>query len=164
MHVFPQSHDELAEAIGRALVAREARLAVAETTAGGLIAARLLSVPGASGWFDRGYVVYSAAARIQALGLDPGTLREHGAVSVQAVVAMAEAVRDTAGVTYGLAESGIAGPQGSRRSPRPVGSAVIALATPSGARFEEHVFAGARVDIMAQIAQRALEFTHDALR
>src|SRR5690242_221858 len=121
-------HDTLAHAAGEALAAVGARVAVAETTAGGLIAARLLSVPGASAWFDRGVVAYGGGSKQELTGVDPAILREFGAVSVEAVRAMAEGIRDQAGVQYGVAESGIAGPLGSRRSPKPVGSVVIAVA------------------------------------
>jgi PncC family amidohydrolase len=155
--------DELATNIGEALVARAGRVAIAETTAGGLISARLLSVPGASRWFERGVVAYSGPAKIDGLGVDREVLREHGAVSPQAVSAMAESLRERAGVAYAVAESGIAGPQGSRRSPKPVGSCVIAVAGPGGTVAEEHVFEGTRVEVMGQIAERALEMLREAL-
>lgn len=154
---FIAESDELAAAIGEALLGRGAKVAVAETTAGGLISARLLSVPGASGWFERGVVAYSGPAKIDGLGVDREVLREYGAVSKEAVAAMAESMRRLADVEYGVAESGIAGPQGSRRSPKPVGSAVLAVAGPEGTVAEEHVFAGTRVQVMGQIAQRVLE-------
>lgn len=163
MDTYPLAHDELAAAIGEALVAREAKVAVAETTAGGLISARMLSVAGASRWFDRGFVVYTGRAKVDNLGVDAGLLREHGSVSVAAVEAMAEAARATAGTAYGLAESGMAGPQDGRRSAKPVGSAVIAVATPTGTRSEERVFPGSRTEVMTQIAQRALELLHESL-
>lgn len=155
--------DRLATAIGEMLVACEERVAIAETTAGGLISARLLSVPGASRWFERGVVAYSGPAKIDGLGVDREVLREHGAVSPQAVAAMAESLRSLADVAYAVAESGIAGPQGSRRSPKPVGSCVIAVAGPKGTTAEEHVFAGTRVQVMGQIAERALEMLGEAL-
>lgn len=163
MQTYPLEHDDLAHAIGEALVAREAKVAVAETTAGGLISARMLSVPGASRWFDRGFVVYTGRAKVDNLGVDADILREHGSVSVPAVEAMAKAARTTAGAAYAVAESGMAGPQVGRRSVKPVGSVVIAVATPSGTRSEEHVFSGTRVQVMTQIAQRALELLRESI-
>lgn len=156
-------HDDLCEAIGQALLARDARVAVAETTAGGLISARLLSVPGASSWFDRGVVAYSGHAKIDGLGLDRDMLRDFGAVSPEAVSAMARNLREITGVGFAVAESGIAGPLGSRRSPKPVGSVVIAVVGPGGTIVEEHLFPGSRVEIMARIAQRALEMLHEQI-
>ena len=161
--MYPADNDPLAATIGDALLARGARVAVAETTAGGLISARLLSVPGASSWFDRGVVAYSGHAKIDGLGLDRDMLRDFGAVSPEAVSAMAENLKEFAGVDFAVAESGIAGPQGSRRSPKPVGSVVIAVAGGEGTTVEEHVFPGTRVDVMARIAQRALEMLREAL-
>ena len=149
--------DTLARSIGEALIARGARVAVAETTAGGLVSARLLSVPGASAWFERGVVAYSGAAKQQATGADLDVLRTYGAVSDEAVAAMAEGLRTLAGVEYAVAESGIAGPIGGRRSPKPVGTVVIALATSRGTILEHYVVPGSRVVVMWGIAQRALE-------
>jgi PncC family amidohydrolase len=150
-------NDDLAAAIGEALVARGARLAVAESTAGGLISARLLSVAGASRWFERGVVAYSGPSKRDYLGIDVEIIREHGAVSVEAVSASAVGFRAVTGADYAIAESGIAGPQGSRRSPKPVGFVVIAVAGPEKTIVEECTFPGNRAQVMEQIAQRSLE-------
>ncbi len=72
-------------------------------------------------------------------------------------------MRARAGVEYALAESGIAGPQDGRRSSKAAGTAVIGLATPEGTRVEEHAFAGSRAEIMAQIAERALQMLRAAV-
>jgi PncC family amidohydrolase len=155
--------DSLAAGIGEALVARGEKVAVSETTAGGLISARMLSVPGASRWFESGIVPYSSPTKFEALGMDREVAREHGAVSPQWVTATAEAMRRMTGAAWAVAESGIAGPQGSRRSPKPVGSVVIAVVGPGGARAEEHVFPGSRVQVMGQIAERALAMLNEYL-
>ncbi|GAB4328147.1 MAG: nicotinamide-nucleotide amidase [Dehalococcoidia bacterium] len=154
-------HDELAASIGEVLAGHGWRLALAESTAGGLISARLLSVAGASRWFDRGIVAYSAAAKRQALDLDADVLLTHGAVSVETVSLTAEGLRRSAGVDFAVAESGIAGPQGSRRSPKPVGTVVIGVAGPERTRCEERHFEGSRVQIMGQIAEAALQMLAD---
>jgi len=154
---FLLENDELAERIGEALVARNAKLAVAESTAGGLISARLLSVSGASRWFERGVVAYSGAPKRDYLGISLEVLREHGAVSLEAVSASAGGFREVTGVDYAVAESGIAGPQSSRRSPKPVGFVVIAVAGPEGTDARECQFEGTRVQVMEQIAQQSLE-------
>lgn len=149
-------HDDLAAAVGEALAESGWRLALAESTAGGLISARLLSVAGASRWFDRGIIAYSGAAKRQALDLEPEFLLTHGAVSEETVSVTAERLRRHAAVDFVVAESGIAGPQGSRRSPKPVGTVVIAVAGPGRTRCEERRFDGTRVQIMGQIAEAAL--------
>ncbi len=155
--------DPLASAIGEALVARGAKVAVSETTAGGLISARMLSVAGASRWFESAIVPYSSPAKFEAMGMDREMAREFGAVSPQWVSATAEAVRRMTGVAFGVAESGIAGPAGSRRSTKPVGSVAIAVVGPDGAWAEEHVFPGTRVQVMEQITERALQMLKEML-
>lgn len=161
---FPLEQDALAAEIGELLVARGEKVAVSETTAGGLISVRMLSVPGASRWYDGGIIPYAGAHRWTQLGLDVDIARQHGAVSAPWVAATAEGLRGALGCAWALAESGIAGPQGSRRSPKPVGSVVIALAGPGGTVTEEHVFPGSRVEVMAQIAERALQLLRGALQ
>lgn len=163
MGTFPLEHDELAARVGDLLAVRGQKVAVSETTAGGLISVRMLSVAGASRWYDGGLVPYAGAHRWEQLGLDPEIARQYGAVSPQWVIATAEGLRRALGCDWALAESGIAGPQGSRRSPKPVGSVVIALAGPAGTRCEEHLFPGSRVEVMEQIAERALQLLAESL-
>lgn len=121
----------LAEALAARLRARGETLAVAETAAGGLIAATLLSIPGASAWFLGGCVAYSSRAKSAWLGLAAGSpvLRE-GAVSEPAAQAMAAAIREALGATWALAEASIAGPQTGRRSSKPAGMAWLAVDGP----------------------------------
>ncbi len=161
--MYPQPSDPLATAIGDMFLARGARVAVAETSAGGLIALRLLSVPGASAWFERGIIAYSRAAKLDVSSDLEAILDTHGAVSPEFVAALAEQLRARTGADYVVTESGIAGPPGARRSPKPIGSAVICIATPTATHIEEHVFPGSRVEVMTEIAQRALEALHKQL-
>ena len=161
---FPLEEDTLANEIGELLMARGEKVAVSETTAGGLISARMLSVPGASRWFDAGLVPYSSPTKWEVLGMDRELAREYGAVSPQWTSATAEAIRRATGVAWGVAESGIAGPQGSRRSPKPVGSVAMAVAGPNGTTAEEHIFPGSRAEVMVQISERALELLRDTLK
>jgi PncC family amidohydrolase len=158
-----RDEDPVAARVAAALRSRGWRLAVAETTAGGLISARLLSVPGASAWFDRGVVCYSAAAKMAATGVPAAVLEEHGAVSEAAVTAMAQGLRALSGADVALAESGIAGPLNGRRSTKPVGAVVIAIAGPGGMVVRDAVFPGSRIEVMAQIAGRALELLAETL-
>ena len=157
-----QEHDPLAARVGDLLLAKGARVAVAESTAGGLISARLISVPGASKWFERGLVAYSMTSKPDALGVELEFLREHGAVSPVAVAAIAEAVRERAGVDYVIAESGMAGPIAGR-SAKPIGGVAFALAGPDGTVSEEARFEGTRVAIMERIAEHALALLARAL-
>jgi PncC family amidohydrolase len=161
---FPLEYDELATEVGELLMARQEKVCASETTAGGLISARMLSVPGASRWFESGLVPYSSPTKWEGLAMDREIAREHGAVSPQWTTATAEAMSRLTSAAWAVAESGIAGPQGSRRSPKPVGSVAIAVHGPNGSVAEEHVFPGSRAEVMIQISQRTLEMLRDALK
>jgi PncC family amidohydrolase len=148
--------------LGRLLTAQSWTLSVAETTAGGLICARIVGVPGSSGYFHYGVVAYSKQSKTEILGIDKALLEANGAVSEEAAVALAGSVREMAGTTFGLAETGIAGPIRGR-SPKPVGTACIALVSGDMARSESVRFEGDREAIRAQITERALCLATDAL-
>ena len=108
--------DEITGRIATLLIANGATVAVAETSAGGMISGALLGVPGASAWFGGGVIPYTAQVREAWLGLGADAFGQDGAVSAAAAVRLAEAVRAVSGTTWGLAETGIAGPQSGRRS------------------------------------------------
>ena len=109
-----------------ALRRRGLTVAVAESSAGGLIGHLLTEVPGSSAVFPGGVVAYHNRLK-QALGVPQATLTTHGAVSAETAEAMAQAVRTWAGADLGLAETGIAGPTGGSAE-RPAGLFYIALA------------------------------------
>lgn len=157
--------ESVEERLGRLLAERGWTLSVAETTAGGLICARIVGVPGSSAWFERGVVAYSTKSKIQWLGVPDSLLDRHGTVSEEAAAAMAEAVSKVSGSTLGLAETGIAGPIRGR-SPKPPGTAYIALWTPEGVKCERFAFEGGRRRIRERIAEQALvtaaNFVRDA--
>jgi PncC family amidohydrolase len=112
---------------------------------------RLVRLAGSSAYFDRSIVAYSKEAKIQSLGVEPAVLERNGAVSVEAVTAMAVGLRRLSHADVVLAETGIAGPiQG--RSPKPLGTTCFALLTPAGNFTEEVRFAGDRQAIQEQIA------------
>ncbi|GIW06180.1 MAG: damage-inducible protein [Dehalococcoidia bacterium] len=115
--------------VGRALLRRGETVAVVETSAGGLIVATLLGIPGASAWVRGGIVPYSPAARRALLGLDE--LGPGGAVSEEAALRLAEATRQILDADWAIAESGIAGPQTGRRSAKPAGLTCLAVVGPT---------------------------------
>lgn len=147
--------DPLEVRLGRLLVGRGWTISVAETTAGGLICARIVSVPGSSTYLERGVVAYSRASKVELLGLAEDALDTYGAVSEETAVALAQGVRQVSGTTLGLAETGIAGPIRGR-SPKPIGSACIALAGSESSQCVSFVFSGDRHHIREQIAEQAL--------
>lgn len=115
----------LAERVGEALQARNLTLATAESCTGGLIAAAITAIPGSSAWFERGFVTYSNQAKREMLGVHPGTLDMHGAVSEAVVKEMAEGAISASEATVSVAVSGVAGPGGGSAA-KPVGLVCLA--------------------------------------
>ncbi|MDP6775814.1 MAG: CinA family protein [Candidatus Latescibacteria bacterium] len=148
--------EALEERLGRLLRDRGWSIAVAETTTGGIVSSRIVGVPGSSEYFEMGIVAYSTSSKIEVLGITDEQLEEHGAVSEETALSLAEGARRVSGATVGLAETGIAGPIRGQ-SPKPIGSACLAVCGPPGNRSESCVFAGDRQEIRDQIAARVLE-------
>ena len=129
----------LESAVGRLLGQRGLTIATAESCTGGLLAKRLTDVPGSSGYFLRGFVTYSNQAKVESLGVDPGLIERHGAVSAEVVEAMARGCRERSGTDFALATSGVAGPSGGTAA-KPVGLVHIGLADSAGCRAERFKF------------------------
>jgi nicotinamide-nucleotide amidase len=118
---------EHAERVGVLLVRRGETVAVAESSAGGLIAAALLAVPGASRFFLGGAVVYTVAARQALLGISAEDMQGLRSSSEPYARLLAARVRAKLGATWGLAETGAAGPEGNRYGDPP-GHSCLAIA------------------------------------
>jgi nicotinamide-nucleotide amidase len=118
---------ELARQLGRLLKSKEKKIATAESCTGGWIAQIMTEVPGSSAWFDRGFVTYSNAAKIQMLGVKPETLDKFGAVSAQTATEMANGALARSDADCAIAVTGIAGPDGGTAD-KPVGTVFIAWA------------------------------------
>ena len=156
------------ERLGEALVAGDQTIATAESCTGGLVGSLLTDVPGSSDYFDRAYVTYTYEAKLE-LGVSRESLDEHGAVSDVVVEQMARAARDRAGVTWGVATTGIAGPTGGTTE-KPVGTVYLGVAfagdwgtQESYTRVEHREFDGDRLEIKEQIARTALELVEEEL-
>jgi nicotinamide-nucleotide amidase len=144
--------------VGRLLSAQKATLAVAESCTGGLIANWLTDVPGSSGYFLLSAVTYANGAKIDVLGVSADTIATHGAVHEQTVREMADGVRRISGATYGIATSGIAGPDGGTPE-KPVGTVCIGLSGPDGTeahRFQ-FTYGGRRLMYKQIFAMKALD-------
>lgn len=109
-------------------------VATAESCTAGLIAGAITTPAGASAIFDRAFVTYSNAAKVEMLDVSPDTLADQGAVSEAVARQMAEGARARAGVSLAIAVTGIAGPGGSEHKPE--GRVCFALAGPSGVSSE----------------------------
>ena len=116
-------------------------IAVAESCTGGMIASSLVDVPGVSGCFSQGYVTYSNQAKEKNLGVSHHTLTRFGAVSQETAMEMSTGVRARANATFGLATTGIAGPDGGTAD-KPVGLVYISCAGPQQVCTEKHIFSG----------------------
>lgn len=142
--------------LGTRLQRRAQWLAVAESCTGGLIAAQITDIPGASGWFDRGVVSYSNRAKTELLGVPEALIAAHGAVSGEVAKAMAAGLRDRAAVDWTVAVTGVAGPGGGTPD-KPVGTVWIGWAGPGGQVDAEHcLFGGDRASVRRQTVEKAL--------
>ena len=137
---------------------------MAETAAGGLISSSLTAVPGASAWFLGGVVPYAALAKARWLDLSVDRLTGAGTVSEAAAQRMAAAARAALGATWGLAETGIAGPQTGRRSTKPAGLVSIAVDGPHAESRERLTGLPGRVENQAAFTRFALELLLESLR
>lgn len=155
--LYGRGSQTLEEVVGRLLTEKKHTLALAESCTGGLIANLLTNVPGSSDYFDRGVVSYSNEAKISLLDVSPNIIEQHGAVSAETAIAMAEGVRWVAQTSYGLAVTGIAGPSGGTPT-KPVGLVYLALACDRAeTQWKRCQFSGDRLLIKKRTAQTALE-------
>ena len=111
---------QLAQALGEKLRARGWMLATAESCSGGWVGQLVTAIPGSSHWYERGFITYANAAKIEMLGVPPETLAAHGAVSEETAMAMAAGALRHSHAQATLAISGIAGPGGGTPQ-KPVG-------------------------------------------
>jgi nicotinamide-nucleotide amidase len=161
--------DQLEAVLGDRLSEREETVAVVESLTGGLVCSRLTDIPGSSDYFDRGVVTYSNEAKQEGLAVSREALDAHGAVSEPVAAEMARGVRDTAGTTWGVSTTGVAGPTGGTDE-KPVGLVYVgvAYAGPWGSEssfvtVDRHVFDGDRRAVKTASATAALEALHDAI-
>ena len=141
--------------VGDLLRERRLTIAVAESCTGGLLASRLTDVPGSSDYVERGAVCYSNRAKVEWLGVSDLLIAEHGAVSEAVAQAMAAGIRARAGVSVGVAVTGVAGPGGGTPQ-KPVGTVAIAAEAGDDRRVRTFNFIGGREMVKFQATQAAL--------
>ena len=130
-YVYGYDEETLETALGKLLKNAGKTIALAESCSGGYVSHLITTVPGSSAYFQGAVVPYHNAYKERILGVKSETLNSHGAVSEATVAEMAEGVRDLFNADYGLASSGIAGPDGGTPD-KPVGTVWIACAGPEG--------------------------------
>jgi nicotinamide-nucleotide amidase len=123
----------------KALTARGLTVATAESCTGGLIAGALTAISGSSEVVYGGFVTYANEAKISQIGVPYALLKQHGAVSEQVAIAMAEGALGTAGTHLAIAVTGIAGPNGGTAD-KPVGLVHFALASDDETKHVRKVF------------------------
>ncbi|MFN3656463.1 MAG: CinA family protein [Pseudolabrys sp.] len=152
----------LAERIAAQLIARKETIAVAESSSGGLIAAALLAVPGASAYFLGGAVVYTRTARAALLGIGDAEMAGLRPSTEPYSLLIANRMRERHGATWGLGETGATGPTGNRYGD-PAGHTCIALAGPRELATTLRTGSADRRANMDAFAARALELFTEAL-
>lgn len=153
----------LGRAAGELLKARGHTLAVAESSAGGLINAALVAVPGASAYYLGGMVVYTPVGRLQIAGIAKEQMQGMRSASEPYAQLMAKTVREKLGATWGLAETGASGPSGNRYGDRP-GHACVAVSGPVEAVITLETGSADREANMWAFADRALKLLEECVR
>lgn len=149
--------------MARLLTQRRETLAVAESSAGGLINAALVAVPGASAYYLGGAVIYTAASREGLLGLRPADIEGLRSATEPMARLLARRVREKLGAAWGLAETGAAGPAGNRYGD-PAGHACIAVHGTLERSLTVATGSADREANMQAFAIRALQLLESSLR
>jgi PncC family amidohydrolase len=161
--VIPGASSGLAAAVAALLRQRGQTLAVAESSAGGLINAALVAVPGASAYYLGGAIIYTPKGRAGLLGLTREDVGEVRSATEAFALLLARRVRANLGATWGLGETGASGPTGNRYGDAP-GHACIAVAGPMEAAITIETGSAEREANMALFTRTALEFLQNAIR
>lgn len=159
--MFDRETVDLATSVLAACRAKGWRVATAESCTGGLVAAALTAIPGASDMVERGFVTYSNKSKIELLGVPEAMLAAVGAVSSEVALAMAAGAVSRAGVDLAISVTGIAGP-GGRSAEKPAGLIYLGLATRDACRSERYIFPGDRDAVRRAAVVRALELLKGA--
>ena len=159
--VFGRDEDSLSAVVVRALQQAGATVAVAESLTAGLVGGALTEVPGSSAVFRGGVQVYATDLKTTLAGVPDRVLAEHGAVSPQTAQALAEGVRDRLGATYGLALTGVAGPDAQEG--HPPGTLHVAVAGPYGVQVRSVRLPGDRQRVRLLAVNAGLDLLRRAL-
>jgi nicotinamide-nucleotide amidase len=161
-YLFVRDERSVQELVLERCRAARLTLGTAESCTGGLAAGRLTSIPGSSDVFRGGIVAYDNGVKETLLGVSPGVLESHGAVSAEAAAAMAEGARERLGVDVAVAVTGIAGPGGGTPE-KPVGLVFVHAAGPTGERALRLEIPGEREWVRARSTVTALHLVRRLL-
>ncbi|MCG6200545.1 CinA family protein [Psychromonas antarctica] len=147
---------ELAQVLGEKLTQAELVVATAESCTGGGVAYAITEISGSSLWFDRSFVTYSNAAKIEMIDVAASIIKEFGAVSEQVAEQMAIGAVKNSDADIAVAISGIAGPEGGTID-KPVGTVCISWYNAhSHSKTASYLFVGDRSDVRTQAIRLAL--------
>ena len=145
------------------LTKKQYEITTAESCTGGLVAATIVNVSGASEVFQAGFVTYANEAKEKELGVKSETLQTYGAVSEKTAKEMAIGCAAHAKAQVGISTTGIAGPGGGTAE-KPVGLVYIGCAVRSNVYVEKNVFSGDRQQVRRQAADRAIGFALECIK
>ncbi len=154
--IYGYGDDTIAEVVGRLLLADKFNVSVAESCTGGYISHLITSMPGSSKWFKGSVVAYSNEAKINLLSVSESSINSYGAVSESVVRQMAEGVKIALNTEYGIATSGVAGPDGGTED-KPVGMVWIAISGPNETKSAVFNFLNARDRTIIRASLTALD-------
>jgi len=160
--LFSRDGSALEKVVGDVLRAQGCSIAVAESCTGGLISSRLTDVAGSSDYVFANAVCYTNDSKKLWLGVPVALMQEHGSVSQEVAMAMADGIRERTGVDVGVGVTGIAGPSGGSER-KPVGTVAIAVVTPTARVARTFRFSGDRKRVKQFAAQMALDMVRRLL-
>lgn len=150
------------EKIVRFLNEHNMMITTVESCTGGLIAARLVNVSGASNVFSEGYITYSEDAKAKMVGVNPETIKKYNVVSEEVAYEMASGGAKTANADVAVSVTGVAGPLGGTKD-IPVGTVCIGVYYKNKVITEKFLFNGDRLQIRNQAVDKALEMVWNEL-
>ncbi len=153
--VFGTEDQTLAQVVGEELARQGKTLALAESCTGGLLAKLVTDIPGASRYFNHGWITYSDEAKTGELGVSAKLIEQYGAVSEQVAEAMARGARKKSGADFAIGITGIAGPTGATEQ-KPVGLVYISVDSGTGCQTRRFVFTHDRQLTRLRAAHTAL--------
>ncbi|MBK7851965.1 MAG: competence/damage-inducible protein A [Bacteroidetes bacterium] len=161
-YIYGFEEEKLESIIGELLRQQGKTLSTAESCTGGYIAHKITTIPGSSDYYIGSVIAYANIIKEKFLDVDPNIFEVHGAVSEQAVKAMAAHVKEKFGTDYSIACSGIAGPGGGTEE-KPVGTVWLALATPEQVITRKFLLGRVRERVIMEASQHALNLLRKAL-
>ena len=160
--IFGEGDEKLEAVVGRMLKERGETLSLAESCTGGYASHLVSSIPGSSAYYVGTVVSYANAVKMRELGIPADMLELEGAVSKAVVEKMAEGIREALGTHWGIAISGVAGPEGGTEE-KPVGTVWMAVAGPDGVQSNQGYFSGSRDLVIQRSSMAALNMLRKAL-